>query len=178
MDRGVLGQNAGFIVIGGVDLGLVSQGDHDGAGDEGQDVQLGLVLGLRRVQVGAQLLYRRHVDFLDIGDVGNAAHALGHLLRNLAAQADDLDLGRPLRLRIGRAAGQRRCGLRTAARDKAVQILVRDPTRRAGTRHEGQIYTQVPRAIAHGRQADGRSPGARPVRAGTGLEGAVAEVAL
>ncbi len=153
MDGVVLGQHARLVIIGGVDVRLVLQGHDDGAGDEGQDVQLGLpralVLG---VQVGAQLFHRRHVDVLDIGDVGDATDALGHLLRDLAAQADDADFVGSFGLGVERAARSRGRGERAAARHEGVQVGVLDAAGGAAAGHENQVDPQVARAVAHGRR--------------------------
>ena len=57
----------------------------------------------------------------------------------------------PSRAGVGRAAGGRGGGRdRSAPGDEAVQILVGDPTRRAGAGHEGQVHAQIAGAVAHG----------------------------
>ena len=93
VDGGVGGQDASLIIVVGVDGRLVAQGHDDGTGDEGQDVEFRLVLLPRRIEVGAEFLEGGDVDLFHIGDVGDAADALGHLLRDLAAQTDDAGFG-------------------------------------------------------------------------------------
>src|SRR5690606_34004011 len=105
VNAGVGGQDAALVVVVGVDGRLVAQGHDHGAGDEGQDVQLGLVRLAVGVEVGAELLEGGDVDLLDIGNVRDAADGLGHLLRDLAAQADDAGFGGSFGLGVGRGGG-------------------------------------------------------------------------
>jgi hypothetical protein len=105
---------------------------------------------------------------------GNAALGLLHLLRDLAAQADDGHglLVQALRIALVDAASTR-LRLRGAGHI-GVQVLVRDATGRAGARHELQLNTRVPGLAAHGRGGDGLVVRART----SGSRGRVAAGAL
>ena len=58
----------------------------------GSSVSFGRSGALLLVERGAQLLQRGDVDLLDIGDVRDARFGQRHLLRDFAAQPDDLDV--------------------------------------------------------------------------------------
>ena len=62
-----------------------------GPGVLGPVVVLRGVQHLQLVELGAQGFELGHVDFLDVAEMRDAAFGLLHLLRNLAAQADDGD---------------------------------------------------------------------------------------
>ncbi|MNI66154.1 hypothetical protein D3C73_1217010 [compost metagenome] len=127
--------HAAFIVIARIDLRKVPQRHHHGARQERQQGQLAPRLAPFLVQLHAQVFQFGHVDFLDVAEVRNAALGLGHLLRDLAAQADDghhvlivtfhirrpaaRGLARALRLQIGVQVFVHDAAGRTAAGDKA-----------------------------------------------------------
>ena len=105
------------------------------------------------VQLRAQGFQLGHVDFLDVGEVRDAALGLLHLLRDLAAQPDHGDGFFLVPLGIGAAAGSRR---RLAARCQVdVEVLVHDAAGRAAAVHVLQFDAQVPGTAAHGRRGDG-----------------------
>ncbi len=76
------------------------------------------------VELPAQGLQLGDIDLLDIAEVRDPPLGLGHLLGDLPAKADDLDLlvlaRRPRRPRGDAAAGQHR-----------IEVLVGDPPARA-----------------------------------------------
>jgi hypothetical protein len=84
----------------------------------------------------------------DVGVVRDAALRLLHLLRDLAAQADDLDVVR----RVGRCRrARRRYGPRAgaAARDVGIEVGLDDPARRAGGGDAAQVDPELPGARAN-----------------------------
>ena len=66
---------------------------------KGRAVSFGRVGAELRVEMRPQLLQRRHVDLLDIGEMGDAARRLRHFLGDAAAKPGDLDLFGPVQAR-------------------------------------------------------------------------------
>ena len=83
-------QHAGLVVEAGIDLRKLAHREHDRADQERERRQMPALRAPLRVEPHAQGLELADVDLLDIGVVRNAALGLLHLLRDLAAQADDL----------------------------------------------------------------------------------------
>ena len=92
MDGAVPVDDAGLVVEQRVDAGLVGDRLDHRPHQERQQGQLRPVGALLLVQRGAQFLERGDVDLLDIGDVRDARLGERHLLGDLAAQPDDLDV--------------------------------------------------------------------------------------
>ena len=146
------------VVVMRVDLRKVRGGLNDGEHEEGQHRQLRPILGRARVERGAQFLERRHVDFLDVGEMRHASRRFGHVLRDAAAQAHDLDrldrhirlFARALRRRLGRAG------------DVSFEIVVSDAPGGSRAAHEAQIDARFARSLAHRRR--GERPFARGTR--------------
>ena len=133
------------VVVVRVDLREVGDRLDDREHEERQHGQFRPLLGRAGVERGAQLLERGHVDFLDVGKMRDAARGLGHVLRDAAAHADDLD---GLDRGIGRSARsfRRRFG---RAGDKGVEILVGDASRRSRAAHETQVDARLASLHAH-----------------------------
>ena len=136
---------------------------------EGQQRQLRPVGALLLVERGAQFLERGDVDLLDIGDVRDARFRQRHLLGDLAAQADDLDL---LDRSVAAPGPAARAGLRPA-RQEGVEVLMRDAAGRAAAGDLAQIDAGLPAPQAHRRRGQRLfALGAR--RAGRALDGPAA----
>ena len=111
----------------------------------GSSVSLGRSSVARRVQRRAQILERGDVDLLDIGEMGDAARGLRHVLGDAAAHADDPDrldrhvglAARPLRRRLGRMG------------DEGVEVVVGDAARGPRPAHEAQVDAGFARPEAH-----------------------------
>ena len=99
MHAAVLVQHARLVVIARVELRLpataltIARIRNGSSVSFGRSSACGCALSAR-----AQLFERGDVDFLDIGEVRDAALGLRHLLGDLAAQADDLDSSSPCAL--------------------------------------------------------------------------------
>src|SRR5947209_6064879 len=71
------------------DAGMLGQNPDDATDEERQQRQPRAPLARTVIEVLAQGLERGHIDFLDIGKVGNAPLGFEHRLGNLPPQADD-----------------------------------------------------------------------------------------
>ena len=92
MHRAEAGDDLGFVVVTGVDLREVAQGDDQSADQERQQGQLATGCAVFFVQVRAQFFDGGDVDFFDITEVCGTLGGVLHALGNLAAHADDRDL--------------------------------------------------------------------------------------
>ena len=90
-----------FVIVMSVDLRELDDRLDDPKDKKRQQGQLRPLFRGAGVEGGAQLLERRDVDLLDIGEMRDAARRLGHVLGDASAHADDLDR---LDRRIGRPA--------------------------------------------------------------------------
>jgi hypothetical protein len=135
--------------------------DDDGARQEGQQGELGARLAVLRIEALAQALKLRHVDLLHIGEVRDLALGLLHLLRDLAAQADDRQrlLAQAQRVAAVEIGSTRRAG---AAGGVGLQVLVRDAAGRSAALHELQLDAEFPGAASHRRAGDGLVVGGPP----------------
>ena len=93
--------HARLVVVAGVHLGMVGDGEDDRLHEEGQHRQLGLIRRPVGVETVAQRFEVGDVDLLDIGDVGDPLPGRLEASGDGAAQPDHLD-----RLHLpGRLAG-------------------------------------------------------------------------
>ncbi|MNL38783.1 hypothetical protein D3C87_1610210 [compost metagenome] len=81
-----------FVIKGGIHAGMIGNGFHQRAHQKRQDRQFRLPGTAVAVHGRPQIFQIGHVDFLDIGDVGNAGGGKHHLLGNLAPQPRQLHL--------------------------------------------------------------------------------------
>ena len=112
--RAVLADDAGLVVKMRIHHRLLAHGFVQRLDQKRQDRQSRprAVTGALRVEGFAQFFKIGHVDFVDVGDVRDAAGRQGHALGNLAPQADHLDFRR--RGCRGRGAVVARRGARRA----------------------------------------------------------------
>ena len=92
MHAGMLMQDTRFVVEMRIQAGLLRDSAHHRAHQEGQQGQPRLVRALPSVQRRPKLFERSDVDLLNVGDVRDARVGDRHLLGDLAAQADHLDV--------------------------------------------------------------------------------------
>ena len=104
MHRVVQRQHAGLVVEAGVDLREVGHRAHDRADGQRQRREFAALHRVLAVQFLAQRHHLGDVDFLDVGEVRDRALGQQHLLRDRAAQADELDLARAVGRRCGGVA--------------------------------------------------------------------------
>ena len=81
------GDDAGLIIEAGIDLRKLPQGPHHRQGDERQQRQAPSLRLMPFIEPGAQRQQRRHVHFLHVTEMRDAAHGLLHPLGNAPAQA-------------------------------------------------------------------------------------------
>ncbi len=119
MHGAVARDEIGRVVVARIHLWKFAHRQHDGAHQQRQQCQLAARRGVLGVELLAQRFALGHVDFLDIGEVRNMLLCFLHLLRDLAAQADDRDGFLPLEARtLGR-----RCGQTLLAGDVGIDVL-------------------------------------------------------
>ena len=151
MQRFVLAQNPGFIVIAGVDLRVIRQGLQERLHEKGQQGQLGQSLLAGRIQMGAQIFEFRDIHLLDIGDVRDVALGGLHLFSDLAAQADDLGFAHAV-AGLGTAGrligGERRFGI-------GDEILALNAPGRPRTLHLAQVHANLRRLATNGGRRQG-----------------------
>ena len=151
--RAIAGDDAGIVVEARVDLRKFAHRQHDRARQQRQQREAAALGTPLRVQPRAQRLQLGDVDLFDVGEVRDAALGLLHLLRDLAAQADDGDGLFVVPLGVAGASAR---GLRARSACRVgVEVLVRDPPVRAAARNELQLDAQVPCAPAHCGGGDG-----------------------
>ena len=139
VDGLVAGNHPGIVVIPGVDLRKLAQRQHHGAGQKRQQREFAARSAVDFVELLAQLLQLGHVHFFHIAEVRDAALGLLHLLRNLAAQADDGNRFLTVALNILRVAPHHRA----LASGKGFQVGVGNLPGRAAAMHQAQVHPHV-----------------------------------
>ena len=109
MDGGVAVHDAGLVVEAGVDLREAGQRPTSARIRKGSTVSLGCSARFVAFRCVAQRLQLGDVDLLDVGEVRDAALGVLHLLGDLAAQADHLDLLDPVACGEARAPAPPAC---------------------------------------------------------------------
>ncbi|MBC7209429.1 MAG: filamentous hemagglutinin family protein, partial [Pseudomonas sp.] len=143
MHRAVAGDDLGLVVVGGIDLREVAQGDDHGAHQERQQGQLAAAVAMLGVELLAQGLEGSDVDLFDIAEVGDATLGVLHALGDLAAQADHRYL-----LAVGAlaVAARRLAGAALRLADEGVEVFMQDAPGRAAAMHVAQLDPGVQEA--------------------------------
>ena len=148
---GVAGHHTRLVVVAGVDLRKLAQRQHHSARQEGQHRELAARRAIQAVELGAQGLQLSHVDLFDVAEMRNAALGFLHLLRNLAAQADD---GDGLFAMAFGVACWALGGCLTAGGGVGIQVALQDAPGRAAAMHVAQLHAHIECTLAHGRRCE------------------------
>ena len=138
-----------FIVKPDVDLRVLAHGQHHGANEERQYRQPTALLAVQGIEPNTQGFELGHIHFFYIGEVGNAALGILHLLRDLAAQADDGNGLLIQALGIALVGHTRRLCVRCAGH-VGLQVFMRDAACGAGAVYELKVHALDPGQAAHG----------------------------
>ena len=149
MHRAEAGDDLGFVVVTGVDLREVAQGNDQGTHEERQQGQLAAAGTVFFIQMRAQLFHGGDVDFFDVAEVRGALGGVLHALGDLAAHADHRDLF--FIVTLGVSGWLPRRSVRLTLRQIGVEVFVQHATGRAGAAYQAQLNAQIQRMFAHGR---------------------------